>query len=88
MFHKITVNLSPEREYAAYVNGSELEIVARIDGHSARLGRARWDGRAVNSDGMHLHADVKSALEAAIVDAIRRDRTVAIRSTPEFEGGY
>lgn len=69
MFGKVTVSVGPGREYIAYVNGNELEIVACIDGNSAHIGSARWDGTKVRSGEMHLRDDARNALSVAIARA-------------------
>ena len=48
MFAKITVSLSPDRRFTAYVSGEQVEIVGQIDGHAARFGSARWNGAALS----------------------------------------
>jgi hypothetical protein len=71
MYGKISVSVGPGREYIAYVNGRDLEIVARIDGHTARLGPAQWDGRRVVCGALPIRSQARAALAAAIEVAER-----------------
>ena len=66
MFAKITVSLSPDRRFTAYVSGEQVEIVGTIDGHAARFGSARWNGAALCDSTIRLRDDVVAQLTSAL----------------------
>ncbi len=66
MFGKITVHLSPDRCFTAYVSGNHVEIVGTIDGHAAHFGSARWNGAILCDSTIRLRDDVLAQLNSAL----------------------
>jgi hypothetical protein len=66
MFAKVYVALSEARNYTLYVSGERVEIVGTMDGHSARFGSARWNGRRLCECTAPLRAELLTTFEAAL----------------------
>ena len=67
MFNCVTVTLSPQRQYTAYVAGEHVEIIGTIDGYSAHFGSARWNGSALDDcSGRLARKDALAALVQAM----------------------